>query len=178
MDKYKTFSKRFYAGLLDGLVLLPAGFLDYLVIESKNTAVIATGTVFSYCLFFVYSVYFHWSTGQTLGKKWMGIRVIDKSEVRLLTLKQSFMRDSIYMLLQVIGLVILVSQIIELGEYPLDGSAIKSYLDWLSMLWFLLEIATILTNRRRRAIHDFLAGSVVIRDEFWNNGGGINAKLI
>jgi uncharacterized RDD family membrane protein YckC len=108
----------------------------------------------------------------------MGIRVIDKSEVRLLTLKQSFMRDSIYMILEVIGLVILVSQIIALGEYPLDGSAIKSYLDWLSMLWFLLEIATMLTNRRRRAIHDFLAGSVVIRDEFWNNNGGINAKLI
>jgi uncharacterized RDD family membrane protein YckC len=42
-------------------------------------------------------------------------------------------------------------------------------LDWLATLWFLLEIATMLTNEKRRAVHDFIAGSVVIRDEFWRN---------
>jgi uncharacterized RDD family membrane protein YckC len=32
-----------------------------------------------------------------------------------------------------------------------------------SMVWFVLEILTMLTNRRRRALHDLIAGTVVVR---------------
>jgi uncharacterized RDD family membrane protein YckC len=133
------------------------------------------GAVFSYSSFYVYTIFFHWSTGQTLGKKWMDVRVIDKSEKRLLTLKQSFMRDSIYIILEMIGLIVLISRIIQLGQYPFGESIITNYLDWLTILWFLLEIGTMLTNERRRAIHDFLADSVVIRDEFWKKEGRVSA---
>jgi uncharacterized RDD family membrane protein YckC len=31
------------------------------------------------------------------------------------------------------------------------------------LLWFLLEIITLFANKKRRALHDFIAGSVVIR---------------
>jgi hypothetical protein len=30
-------------------------------------------------------------------------------------------------------------------------------------LWFLAEVLTMLTNRKRRALHDFIAGTVVVR---------------
>jgi uncharacterized RDD family membrane protein YckC len=169
MDRYDTFSRRFFAGLIDGIIFIPIGLLDYLIIDSGNTLVLTLGAIFSYSVFYIYTVYFHWSTGQTFGKKWMDVRVIDKSETRLLTLKQSFMRDSIYIILETIGLIILVSRIMQLGQYPLGESVIENYLDWLTTLWFLLEIGTMLTNERRRAIHDILADSVVVRDEFWRN---------
>jgi uncharacterized RDD family membrane protein YckC len=31
------------------------------------------------------------------------------------------------------------------------------------LCWFLAEVITMLTNEKRRALHDFLAGTVVIR---------------
>jgi uncharacterized RDD family membrane protein YckC len=30
-------------------------------------------------------------------------------------------------------------------------------------LWFLAEVVTMLTNEKRRALHDWIAGSVVVR---------------
>ena len=33
----------------------------------------------------------------------------------------------------------------------------------LPMLWFFAEVITMLTNQKRRALHDFIAGTVVIR---------------
>jgi uncharacterized RDD family membrane protein YckC len=169
MDKYKTFWRRFFAGLIDSVIFIPIGFLDYFIMDSRNTLVLTLGVLLSYSSFYVYTVYFHWSTGQTLGKKWMDVIVIDKSETRLLTLKQSFMRDSIYIILEMAGSIVLISRIIQLGRYPIGGSAIEDYLEWLTTLWFLLEVGTMLTNEPRRAVHDHLAGSVVIHEEFWRN---------
>ena len=38
---------------------------------------------------------------------------------------------------------------------------------WLLMalpgLWYLAEVSTMLTNRKRRALHDYIAGTVVVR---------------
>lgn len=176
MNKYETFWRRFFAGLIDGVIFIPMGLVDYFIMDSGNTLILAMGAVLSYSSFYVYTIYFHWSTGQTLGKKWMDVRVIDKSETRLLTLKQSFRRDSIYIVLEMIGLIVLLSKIIQQGKYPFGESIIENYLDWLTTLWFLLEIGTMLINEKKRAIHDLLADSVVIRDEFWKKEGEVNAS--
>ncbi|HYG01112.1 MAG TPA: RDD family protein [Chryseosolibacter sp.] len=169
MEKYETFWRRFFAGLIDGVIFVPIGLIDYLIMDSENTLLLSIGAVFSYSSFYIYSVYFHWTTGQTFGKSWMDVRVIDKSEEKLLTLKQSLMRDSIHITLEIVGLIVLISRIIQLGHYPLDDSILRNYLNWLTTLLFLLEVGTMLTNPRRRAIHDILAGSVVVRDEFWQD---------
>jgi hypothetical protein len=37
---------------------------------------------------------------------------------------------------------------------------------WLTLVpgfWFFAEVLTMLTNRKRRALHDFIAGTVVVR---------------
>ena len=33
----------------------------------------------------------------------------------------------------------------------------------LPVLWFVAEVLTMLTNEKRRAVHDFIAGTVVVR---------------
>ena len=38
---------------------------------------------------------------------------------------------------------------------------------WASLGWFVLELGTMLTNRRRRALHDLIASSVVMRVDLW-----------
>jgi uncharacterized RDD family membrane protein YckC len=35
-----------------------------------------------------------------------------------------------------------------------------------ALVWILLELITMLANKKRRAIHDFIAGSVVIRTDY------------
>jgi uncharacterized RDD family membrane protein YckC len=41
-------------------------------------------------------------------------------------------------------------------------------LDWLHQIWIWSEFAVLLTNKRKRALHDFIAGTVVIKDKFEN----------
>lgn len=35
-----------------------------------------------------------------------------------------------------------------------------------SLLWFVAEIVTSLMNQKRRAVHDFIAGTVVVKTEY------------
>lgn len=39
----------------------------------------------------------------------------------------------------------------------------SSLVAWIALGWFLVEIVSMLTNERRRAVHDLIAGSVVVR---------------
>jgi uncharacterized RDD family membrane protein YckC len=169
VDKYDTFWRRFWAGLADGLVLLPFGLLISFT-QGDSVFGLIIGTIITYSMYYIYSVSFHWQTGQTLGKKWMNVRVVDKDEDRLLTFEQSFKRDSFYILTETIGIIAISYQIIKLGHLPSDDSLVTQITDWLGSIWFLLEIITMMTNDKRRAFHDMLADSVVIKEEYWKSG--------
>jgi uncharacterized RDD family membrane protein YckC len=39
----------------------------------------------------------------------------------------------------------------------------EAVLAWAGCAWYLLEVITMLTNDKRRAVHDFIAGTVVVR---------------
>ena len=162
--RYNTFSKRFKAGIIDGIVLLPIGLLDLLILNpSRNLGIVITWVIISYSSFFVYSIYFHWKSGQTIGKRAMRVRVMDISEGKGLTLKQAFLRDSVYVILQIIGLILIIINIVQMGAYSEIGiEPYSSYWAYSSLIWFLVEIITMLTNDKRRALHDMIANTVVI----------------
>jgi uncharacterized RDD family membrane protein YckC len=166
-DKYNTFWRRFFAGLLDAIVFIPIGFLESWIKSFPNEVFLIFGLFFVYLSYYVYSIVFHWQTGQTLGKKWMGVMVVNVSEDRLLSLNQAFKRDSIILFFDLLGLIFLSTEIIRLGEYPSGDYFAENLLSSLMVIWFLLEFITMLTNNKRRAIHDLLAGSVCIRAEYW-----------
>lgn len=168
-DKYDTFWRRFVAGLLDGIVLVPIGLIITLT-QTDNILNLIFGTVVMHTVVYAYSVFFHWRSGQTFGKKWTNIRVVDKAETRLLTFEQSFRRDSIPIFLETIGILFISFQIVKIGHLPPKNSLITQIVDWLGVLWFVLEIVTMMTNDKRRALHDLLADSVVIREEYWTRG--------
>jgi uncharacterized RDD family membrane protein YckC len=70
-------------------------------------------------------------------------------------------------MLMVLGLATQVQTILRIGK-PFDPNPQNFGVgDWImmstGMLWFWAEIITMLTNRKRRSVHDFIAGSVVIR---------------
>jgi uncharacterized RDD family membrane protein YckC len=44
-----------------------------------------------------------------------------------------------------------------------DFFNLHSYIAFADFAWFVAEILTMLSNEKRRAIHDFIAGTVVVR---------------
>jgi uncharacterized RDD family membrane protein YckC len=95
----------------------------------------------------------------------MGVKVLDVSESRIPTLSQALLRDAVYIVVNTITLAYLFYLVLG-GEYTqaaLTQSAPARIMNWVGMGWFLTEIVTMLMNDKRRALHDFIARTVVVR---------------
>ncbi len=165
--KYQTFWRRSAAGLIDGLVFLPLGLIDpWKFAQHMPVFILVAWFIFHETAWYFYSVLMHGRYGQTLGKMVCKIKVIDKSEANPITYRQAFYRDSILIVTGLIFSLIMLSDVTA-GKNPYDMKEAKNWISillWssLSTLWFLAELITMLTNKKRRAIHDFIAGTVVI----------------
>lgn len=165
--KYSTFWPRFWAGFVDGLVFLPVNLADnYMSSPARARLVLIAWALFSYPAYWVYEVVLHASRGQTVGKMAQGVKVMDVSERRLPSLKQALLRDIGAIVSSTLFIIYFVYIVIERRyNQPVSESR-----DWMLVVlgsanlgWFLLEIATMLTNSKRRALHDLIAGTVVVR---------------
>lgn len=165
-EKYLTGLKRLWAAIVDGIVFMPLLFVEQWIYKATNNI----STLFIWATFVsfapvIYSVILHYKTGQTIGKWVAGVKVLDISETRKLTPRQSIYRDSFYLIVTIVGLsyysFLLISSVDKQGiliDY-LNFSANPIF--W----WTLIELVTMLTNSKRRALHDFIAGSIVIKTE-------------
>lgn len=169
-SRYKTFWRRFWAGTADGVVLLPFTYVSRVVwahSESLPNAVLVFFHVIHSFAGMAYTILLHGFFGQTLGKMLFKVKVIDASEDAAITMMQALRRDAVPLALRLVGLSSQIPTIFRLGGlYDPDTPGLHP-LAWVLMssglLWFFAEIVTMMTNRRRRAVHDFIAGSVVIR---------------
>ncbi len=166
MDHYQNFWRRFWASVIDGLVLTPVTLLDgYVRWSAKGGfAVVACGIV-AYSGYYVYSVLMHARWGQTLGKMVTAVKVMDVSERRLPTLRQAFMRNLGYIVLSM-GTLGYLTYLVAVGRYAEGGETLGlpgEILTWAAFGWLVLEFVSMLTNRKRRAVHDLMAGTVVVR---------------
>jgi len=166
MQKYKTFWPRFWAALVDSLIFLPIGILDnYLNSAERGPFILIVWAIVSYTAYWLYSVILHARYGQTLGKMVMRVKVLDVNEERIPTLRQAFIRDIGYIILNTFGLGYFIYSVFA-GQYA-DETEVTTLPDqilmWAGLGWFLLEIITMATNDKRRAFHDYIAKTVVIR---------------
>lgn len=178
-QKYRTFWPRFWAGITDALVLLPLGLIAQYILTLDgsfwDTARWLYVVVFILnCTYqWVYSVFMHGRFGQTLGKMTTFVRVVDVKTEGPIKFRHALLRDSVPILISFF--------LIFYESYPLimglpvsepiarissDSSLATSGQMWIALIvqvWWFAEIVTMLTNDKRRAIHDFIAGTVVIR---------------
>lgn len=98
----------------------------------------------------------------------MHVKVMDVSEERIPSLGQAFLRDVVYIAINTSSLVYFIYLIVA-HKYVNGTERINGLpgmiLAFASFGWFLLEVITMLTNSKRRAIHDLIAKTVVLKVE-------------
>ena len=161
---YQTGWRRVGALFLDGAVFAPLGWLDDAVWRNATGAfgVMTWAGVYGLaCL--AYPIVLVALYGQTLGKMACGVRVVDLSGGAVSRL-QATLREIVPVLMLPVGL-LLQSQNV-LGGHLENHGFTPGQLKAVSLVlggWVLLEVITMLTNTKRRAVHDFIAGTVVMR---------------
>jgi uncharacterized RDD family membrane protein YckC len=164
MEKYRTTARRFWAGFVDGLVFLPLGFFGEWVGKANlPLSLLVAWMLFSNAAILLYNVLMHGFYGQTLGKMALGVKVLDVSESPI-SMRQAFLRESVYIVFNAITVIISICLAFSGGSrYLKTFHTTQTIVGTASLIWFYAEILTCLTNQKRRAIHDFIAGTVVVK---------------
>lgn len=176
-QQYRTFWPRFWASITDGLVLLPLALIAqyYLTLDTSfwDTARWLYVVIFilNYTYPWVYSIYMHGRFGQTVGKMSTCVRVVDVKTEAPITFRHALLRDSVPILILITLLIyesyqLLTGLPISESYFNPDWSALTEREVWTVLIvyvWWFAEFVTMLTNDKRRAVHDFIAGTVVIR---------------
>ena len=162
--KYRTGLKRLGAAILDGIVFIPLLFIGQWIYKTtNNTSLLFAWTTFLVFAPIIYSVVLHYKYGQTYGKWVAGVKVLDVGETRTLTFRQSLYRDSFYLLVATTGFIYYAVLLTQTTEQETVLNEYSSFSDNPIFWWTLIELITMLTNSKRRALHDFIAKSIVVR---------------
>lgn len=174
--KYAGFWKRIGSHFLDLLILSPLMIPAYLFYSFKTY----------YYIYFIpglllglfYQVYLVQKYGGTPGKRIMKIE-IRKLDLSKVTYKDAFLRYSVLFVLSIFQHVGLLMGVMALAESDMSGlsyiefsvklaSAAPPFYQQVSMLmgiWVWIEFIVIFFNKKKRAPHDFIAGTVVVESQ-------------
>ncbi len=178
---YAGFWKRLGAAIVDMMVFIP--FMLIFNLQSISLVVAMLTAVVWYALYYAYVVYFHYKFGATLGKIATGIRVTLPNGGRI-GLRQALLRSSVDI---GFGILAVTAQVIAISNADADKYLNAGWLDrstylipllpaWYgianigSSVWYWSEFIVLLFNRRKRSLHDFIAGTVVVHQEHAEQG--------
>jgi uncharacterized RDD family membrane protein YckC len=173
---YASFWQRFCAQVIDLFVMLPVAFiLVWIVGQGRIANVVAS--VASMLIVAWFNVYLVKRYGGTPGKLMMHIRIA-KTDGSAIGYREAALRYSVLC-------VILLFETIAMGMAVMamdDADYIShGYFDrntklqallpawymlvyYLGQAWTWSEILVILTNKRRRSLHDYMAGTIVLNE--------------
>jgi uncharacterized RDD family membrane protein YckC len=175
---------------MDALILLPLLFLFVWLKGSDRTLAIIIA-IPSSLLFTMYHVFFNARFGGTPGKLAVGIRITKPNGARIGWL-EAWKRSSVDIVFAFLYLVVEVWALahVDPNKYTslpwLERAQLlqKHSPSWyssistiLQQVWIWSEVVVLLFNKRRRALHDFIAGTVVIKKDFAEQshvGDGLN----
>jgi uncharacterized RDD family membrane protein YckC len=161
---YRTGLKRIWAAIVDGIVFMPFLLINqWLLRKTEDTSILIGWTILTAFLPLLYSVVLHYKYGQTIGKWVAGVKVVDISETRTLTFKQSVLRDVFYLGIEIVGLLYLAYLVFQTDKAEYLYNDYRTFADQPILWWTFIELVTMLTNSKRRALHDLIAKSVVVR---------------
>jgi uncharacterized RDD family membrane protein YckC len=174
--RYATFWHRLVAMFVDALLFLPLGVAHIWLASASKTAAILLVVPMAGA-YAAYSIFFHGRFGQTIGKQAAHIRVVRVSGDRI-GWREAWLRSSVDVAISIvtsIGMLWALTAIRDADYYRVDWLECQRNLhalqpDWVGwavaagQCWYWSELVVMLFNRKRRALHDFLAGTVVVAE--------------
>jgi uncharacterized RDD family membrane protein YckC len=160
--RYSTFWPRFWEGSADALIFWPLTVLTTALGLYWRTPAMVVGTLLvQNGAQWIYSVWMHGKYGQTVGKMVCKVRILDAKTEKPITYWQAFLRDAVPIAFTVAYLPSQIRTVL----HPVAKGVTKPDMLFVSifMIWFIIEVVTMLTNDKRQALHDFIAGTVVVR---------------
>jgi uncharacterized RDD family membrane protein YckC len=161
--KYNTFSNRLGAGIIDGIIFIPIALL-LSTIRNDSLSTFTICSILETVLYTMYLVIGHGKYGQTLGKRFVGIKVFGLQEKNVIGYKNAFLRESVWFFVAIaesLYLFIVSSKTANVQQAMMESNYYNIF-SLTSLAWFFLELGTMMFNKKRRAFHDFIAGSVVV----------------
>jgi uncharacterized RDD family membrane protein YckC len=172
--RYAGFGPRLAANLLDFVIMIPLIALSFW--GSSHFRLFEIYYFLPGILFgLFYSVYLVRRYGGTPGKLLVGIRIrkLDGEPVGYREALLRYLPDTLLGILISVGMILSVLHMSDAEYHSLSfmerskrmvelAPSWQAPLQWIQTAWVWGELLVLLTNRKRRAIHDFIAGTVVI----------------
>jgi uncharacterized RDD family membrane protein YckC len=159
-DRYNTGFDRFVALIIDGFVLSIFGWVVNLFAGVESIIIIGLVGILDLLLPYLYSIILHGQYGQTFGKMIMNVKIFDKDEKSPISYMQALLRDIVPLTLLV--LVQLLFVFISPGDLGILWY-VSMVMMFFLLFWSLIEIVTMLFDSKKRAVHDYIAGTVVLK---------------
>lgn len=173
VNKYSTFGPRFVAALIDGIVFAIILYIECLMFGVEYSAQGDLHQALNGVQLAIYSIFMHGYFGQTLGKMSMNIKVLDHDTETEINVKQALRRESVNLALNISWVLIFLIIATSLEMYgAIYGGLSYAVVGFgiLATVWVISEFVTMLFNDKRRAVHDYIGKTVVVRIEKGGQG--------
>ncbi len=168
---------RVAAVLLDGLILLPAGILIVILSNPSPKLTFLMFPIFL-LLYTLYQAYFHYKFGANLVKMALKMKVVNDADHSRIDFNTTLKRISVEAVLRGALAILLVETFLSLKNTPAFSNVAEltkaiqaspypmqtGKLITLNGGWDYLSFMICLFSHKRKALHDFIAGTVVIRE--------------
>lgn len=171
--RYAGFWSRFVAGLIDFVVSLPI-FLLVFWLERVSYAGVVLANLVGPVFMIAYNVGLVAVFGGTVGKLIRGLRVLQVNGARA-TWSNAWRRSAVDLtisfsavILTLIALNRIAPDVYLAASWDTRPEIVEKavpalrWLYWAAFVWMFSEFVTLLSNRKRRALHDFIGGTVVV----------------
>ncbi len=172
---YAGFWSRLASLLLDSIIMMPVIFLT-LYLNGLGKDVYFYTLIPNFVFGLWYHIYLTKKYGGTPGKLIAGMKII-KLNGESIDWKEAILRHSVLLVLTLFSVIMMTSCLLSADETIFNNLGWlkrSQYLmslsptffliyTWSTNIWIYSEFIVLLTNKRKRAIHDFIAGTVIVR---------------
>ena len=172
--RYAGFWPRLGAIVVDTVVVTPIIMLSFWTFSASRTIALSFELPIA-CLFALYNIYFVGRWGQTLGKMALRIKVVAVNGESAGYVR-AFYRHAVDLIFSLLTSALALYALMTVTDREFELLTFDARLDllaattgswtdilnWLLVAWTLSELVVLLFNEKRRAIHDYIAGTVVV----------------
>jgi uncharacterized RDD family membrane protein YckC len=176
--EYGGFWLRLGANIVDAVVLIPFALLSIYVMLFGNPFVLVIIEIITSMSMVAYVTVMHAKYGATLGKMAVGLRV-RKLDFSTIGWDEAIKRSSVDYFLVFLATLGRIVTLLSIPVQEIRNASIWDFTNLISThesqiaglaqslynLWFWGEVITLLFNKKKRALHDLIAGTVVVEKD-------------